>query len=571
MKKFITTIMVLSTVAFLAYGQDTLLDFESVTDPLIEPFDVTSYESAVANPDGAGSVGKVVKDGEKFWGGINIYFGGDVQFSGTDTFKIDFYTADAGTNDSILFKFQLFNRYGGVTTVEVDEFYSDAGDATVGTWKTLEYVLPDTLSGYSYNQMVIFFGWSYSSDGDAYYFDNIVAPGFTAYSNTDVTFNITDKFDNATDVKLFVDGAEKTLTKTDNVYSNTTSLAPYTILVGESVGSYEIVYSHVADGSEVRDTTEIFVGNSSGAQEVLQLIIVEEQEDGTALAISVGTTPPTIDGVVDAVWSNANAHSNQERSWWGSPTGMYSTWKVMWDIDNIYMLYIVEDETPYNANANNYENDCVETFFDMNQSATTPYDADDFQIRTIRDLDNWTGSANVDATWAADVERGQVADANGYTIEMAIPWLSLSATFLPIADATFNYDVTVADVGALGGARLYRESWGTANDNAYFDTKDFGTVTLSALTNEGGTAVKVNEVSNLSVYPNPATGVVSINADNAISMVKIIDMTGRVINTVSNINNNNLEINVSELSSSIYIMEVTDYKGNISTTKLRVY
>ena len=139
-----------------SFGQDTLVAFETVQDPLVEPFDVTSYESAVANPDGPGFVGKVVKAGCCFWGGINIYFGGDIAFTGTnDTFKIDFFTDDAGINDSILFKFQLFNRNGGVETIEVDAYYSDANDTQVGAWKTLEYALPDGTTG-SYNQMVIF-------------------------------------------------------------------------------------------------------------------------------------------------------------------------------------------------------------------------------------------------------------------------------------------------------------------------------------------------------------------------------------------------------------------------------
>ncbi len=102
------------------------------------------------------AVGKLVKAGWAFWGGINVYFGGDVVFTGAgDKFTIDFYTENAGINDSILFRFQLFNRYGGVETIEVDAYYTDANDTQVGSWKTLEFALPDGAEG-SYNQMVIF-------------------------------------------------------------------------------------------------------------------------------------------------------------------------------------------------------------------------------------------------------------------------------------------------------------------------------------------------------------------------------------------------------------------------------
>jgi hypothetical protein len=569
MKNFLLTIFVSLTLVGLSFGQTTLVDFETVADPLVEPFDITSYTSAVANPDGTGSVGKVVKDGSKSWGGINVYFGGDVQFTGTnDTLSIDFYTTDAGNNDTIYFTLQLFQRGGGSTTIQVDAYYVDAVTTTTGVWRTLKFAIPDGTTGI-YNQMVIFFGWSNSNDGDTYYFDNVVAPGFTAYTSTDVTFNITDKFNNATDVQLFIEGTEATLTQTDNVYSNTTSLDPYTVLVGESVGIYEVVYSHMANGVEVRDTTSFVCGNTTGSQELLQLIIVEAPEDGTALAISVGTTPPTIDGTVDAVWANAKTHTHQERSWWGSPTGLYSSWKIMWDIDNVYLLYIVEDATPYNANANNYENDCVETFFDMNQSAGTPFDADDYQIRTIRGLDTWTGS--VDATWGADVSRAQDTTDEGYTIEMAIPWSSLSASLLPLAGTEFNYDGCVADVGASGGARLYRESWTTNSDIAYLNTVDYGTITLSALTNEGSTAIRNTEVSNLSVYPNPANNQLTISSELELSSISIVDITGRVVNSISSINSNYTVLNVNNLTEGIYIVKVTDVEGNSSSQKIRVY
>lgn len=582
MKNYLLTFLFLFALVISAIGQinsdanfkqassTVYLDFESVTDPLVEPFDLTSYESAVANPNGDGAVAKVVKRGDAFWGGINIYFGGDVTFTGTDDkFMIDFYTEDAGVNDSILFKFQLFNRYGGVETIEVDAYYSDADDTSVGTWKTLEFALPDGTTG-SYNQIVIFFGWSYSSDGDTYYFDNIEGPVLAPYADTDVTFEITDKFNNAVDVKLLIDGVEKVLTKTDNVYSNTTSLASYSILTGLSVGEYEIVYTHMANSVEKRDTTSLLAGAPSGEQTLQHVIIVEAIEDGTANAISVGDTPPVIDGTVDAVWANAKTHSLQERSWWGTPTGMYSTFKIMWDIDNVYLLFTVEDATLFNGAADPWMNDCMETFFDMNQSAATPFDNDDFQIRTIRGLDTWTGSANVTDTWAADVERAQAEmDAGaGYVIEMAIPWTSLSSAFLPLVGAEFNFDCSATDVGSGGGARLYREAWTTNADIAYLNTELYGTITLSDETNE--TSVQEIQIPNLAVYPNPVIDRINLRADADIAAVEIFDISGRQVTVLDNINSKRVSIDANNLLNAIYIVKVTDINGNTSARKITV-
>lgn len=588
MKNYLLSILMIFAFTFGAIGQDTLLvDFETVQDLIVDPFDLASYESVVANPDKSGIntsdyVGEAVKINENpadtwgyaFWGGINIYFGGDVEFTGTDDkFTIDFYTEDAGVNDTILFKFQLFNRYGGVETIEVDAYYTDANDTDVSTWKTLEFAIPDGTTG-SYNQMVMFFGWTYSNDGDTYYFDNVVAPGYSAYGNTDVTFSITDKFNNATDVKLFIDGTETDLTQTDNVYSATESLASYNVTVGEGTGVYEIVYSHMAGDTEVRDTSTLLVGNSSGTQEVTHLVIVEEEEDGTATAVSVGDAPPTIDGTIDDVWDNAKTHTMQQRSWWGSATGLYSQWKVMWDEDNVYLLYIVEDATLVAVNTTDvYKNDCIETFFDMDQSASEGYDANDWQIRTVRNSDIWSGSANVDDTWAENLDRAQVEmdDNAGYIIEMAIPWTSLSSSFLPLDGSEFNYECVAADVTADGGARTYREAWTSTEDNAYLTTANFGTITLSDETSEFTSVENVMQVPNLSVYPNPVIDRLNIQAGLPIAEVEIYDIMGRKTSFKTDINETSFVMSVDKLDkNAIYIVKITDVKGNVSARKITV-
>ena len=572
MKNFILSFLFIFALVSGAIGQTTLVDFETVSDPFVEPFNLTAYTNGVENPNGDGFVGEAVKSGDAFWGGINIYFGGDIDLSADgDVFTIDFYTEDPGVNDSILFKFQLFNRNGGYETVEVDAYYSDANDPTVGSWKTLEFPIPDSISG-SYNQMVIFFGWEYSSDGDVYYYDNIVAPGYNPYGDTDVTFNITDKFNNAGNVQLFIDGTETTLTQTDNVYSATESLASYNITVGQDQGMYEVVYSHDAFGETVRDTTQLIVGNSTGTQEINKIIIVEEEEDGTAFAIDVDGTAPVIDGVIDDVWDNAKMHALQQRSWWGSPTPLYSYYKVMWDISNVYILNYVEDATPQNEGANPWDNDNVELFFDMDQSASDPFDGNDWQIRCVRGLDTWTGSANVDDTWAQDVERAQVEMANneGYIIEWAIPWTSLGGGFVPLASSEFNFDVIAADDKDGVGGRDYMVSWNTTVDENYFNTAYYGTITLSDMTDE--TAISdVAPVPGLSLYPNPVADQLYIQAGNPIKEVVVYDVVGRQTNNIKNLNSNSVTLNVGDLgNNAIYIVKIVDNQGNVSSKKITV-
>lgn len=73
--------------------------------------------------------------------------------------------------------------------------------------------------------------------------------------------------------------------------------------------------------------------------------------------------------------------------------------------------------------------------------------------------------------------------------------------------------------------------------------------------------------SKISVYPNPATNVVNIsNADNInINNIEIVDINGRVIKVVTPKTISTIEINISDLTSGVYFMNIKTNEG--STTK----
>ena len=81
--------------------------------------------------------------------------------------------------------------------------------------------------------------------------------------------------------------------------------------------------------------------------------------------------------------------------------------------------------------------------------------------------------------------------------------------------------------------------------------------------------VKNNEVLNqLSVYPNPSNGLVTITAANKINQVEVFDMAGKVIFTSNNYANK-CNINTTAFNKGMYIIKVkTD--NTIETTKLLV-
>jgi hypothetical protein len=74
--------------------------------------------------------------------------------------------------------------------------------------------------------------------------------------------------------------------------------------------------------------------------------------------------------------------------------------------------------------------------------------------------------------------------------------------------------------------------------------------------------VEENQLTNLAVYPNPATDFVNIQqSEVALQKIEIYSMNGQLIRS----ENNNLEkINISRLKSGMYIMKL--YAENTSKT-----
>ncbi len=72
--------------------------------------------------------------------------------------------------------------------------------------------------------------------------------------------------------------------------------------------------------------------------------------------------------------------------------------------------------------------------------------------------------------------------------------------------------------------------------------------------------------ASLSVYPNPATEVINFDIDyNKASKVEIMDITGRLIETVS-FNLNNAQVNVRNYNAGIYLYKVSNSEGQVVKT-----
>ncbi|SDH33970.1 T9SS type A sorting domain-containing protein [Winogradskyella thalassocola] len=85
---------------------------------------------------------------------------------------------------------------------------------------------------------------------------------------------------------------------------------------------------------------------------------------------------------------------------------------------------------------------------------------------------------------------------------------------------------------------------------------DFYTITLAGAINEFAgnevLSVPTNEITELSVYPNPATDKVNIVSNNPIDSIEVYDILGKQVQVLKGAD----EVNVSKLESGIYLFKI---------------
>jgi len=72
---------------------------------------------------------------------------------------------------------------------------------------------------------------------------------------------------------------------------------------------------------------------------------------------------------------------------------------------------------------------------------------------------------------------------------------------------------------------------------------------------------------NFTISPNPATDRITIKGDRIIQFINVIDINGRTVLNYIGTDKNTAQIDVSQLSSGIYIVNIVDGGGSISAEK----
>lgn len=130
------------------------------------------------------------------------------------------------------------------------------------------------------------------------------------------------------------------------------------------------------------------------------------------------------------------------------------------------------------------------------------------------------------------------------------------------ANTSIEYYVndTLVYTGSTWTAATKVENLAITNDNyessAYFDEISYFDPALST---------QAFDKNSFSVYPNPSKDLVTIaNKGVSINNIEITDINGRVVKTVKGSNVSDVQINISDLNTGVYMMKISSEQGSVT-------
>ena len=222
------------------------------------------------------------------------------------------------------------------------------------------------------------------------------------------------------------------------------------------IGAYETSYTSATPIAN--DVTDI---------DAIRQTMIFTPENGAA---RYGT--PIIDGAVDDIWNTApvlNANKYIDNATAPVTSGATAKVRVLWDVDNLYVLSEVTDPVLRKTNVNPWEQDSVEVFLDENNGKTTSHQPDDRQYRINYDNAKTVGSqGNIsEFTSATSLISG------GYIVEVKIPFKTIKGSIGKV----IGFDSQVNDDNGVG-ARTSTAIWSDTKGVGYSNTSRWGNVTL---------------------------------------------------------------------------------------------
>ena len=199
----------------------------------------------------------------------------------------------------------------------------------------------------------------------------------------------------------------------------------------------------------------------------------------------------------------------------------------------------------------NLQNGDVVTFYSRTGGTSSPY-PDGLEVRL-----------NSTDTSAAGTPSGATGVGAFTTLAVAIN-PNLTTTGYPLVWTQYSYTISglTGVVPCKIGFRYFVTDGGPSGNNSNIIGLDTFSVDRPTASTQSFFA------SNFSVYPNPANNVLNLSVKNgfAINEITMSDINGRTVKTITNSLNSEMEINVSDLTSGVYMLNVKTDEG-VATSK----
>ena len=147
---------------------------------------------------------------------------------------------------------------------------------------------------------------------------------------------------------------------------------------------------------------------------------------------------------------------------------------VTWDATKLNLDFQILDKTAQNDSPNNWEDDSVEIYLDLNNAGAVTYDGDDFQINIPRDAGTLVGiGPNINF---ASITVTRTENANGYQMKVSVPWNALNGAASQVGK-TIGFDVAIND--DRDGVTRETQVMLYGFDQNYLNTSQFGDLVLT--------------------------------------------------------------------------------------------
>jgi len=156
---------------------------------------------------------------------------------------------------------------------------------------------------------------------------------------------------------------------------------------------------------------------------------------------------------------------------------------------------------------------------------------------------NWTPS-----THGCQLKRYEVLDEN---LETVVASKDTFVTLTDLADSTYYFTVVAYNV------------FGEPSPN----NLTMGTGVVEVTIDFEPTAIK-NEIVDVNIYPVPASDKLTVSYGTIMQKVTVTSLSGQVLFSVPVINQDEVSLDISNLSSGVYMLSITNLKGQVQHHKI---